>query len=95
MARQRSSDAVREKRHWGSQLTRVSMEEARCGAACPGPILAPTHDWRQVLMFGNWPNLGESTSVAAVLLLFTCSEKGEQSSDKLIIHQNWARSIFV
>ncbi len=39
----------------------------------------------------NWPNLGESTSGAAVLLLFPCSEKGEQSSDKLIIHQNWVR----
>ena len=31
--------------------------------------------------------VGESTSVAAVLPFFTCSEKGEQSSDKLIYHQ--------
>jgi hypothetical protein len=28
-----------------------SMEEARCGAACPGSFRAPAHDWGQVLMF--------------------------------------------
>lgn len=34
---------------------------------------------------------GESTSVEVVLLFFPGSEKGEQSSDKLIIHQDRAR----
>jgi Enoyl-(Acyl carrier protein) reductase len=29
----------------------------------------------QMCRFGNWPNLGESTSVAAVLPFFPCSEK--------------------
>ncbi len=42
MARQSPSHAVRAKA-LGQPIDKRSMEEARCGAACPGPFRAPAH----------------------------------------------------